>query len=73
MVKACFVSKMAVLRDRTMTAETVLDNIRFTEAERAEIFLGKRDAVSSRLQKVVTALRGISKAREEKRIKQPTR
>lgn len=63
--KVSLESKMVALRDRAMTAETILDHTQLMEPESEEKFLGEHDAACATLHEVVSALRRIIKAREE--------
>lgn len=50
-----------------MKAEMTFDSLRLNQAEKVEKCLGKRDAASTHLHEVVSALRRIIKARKEKK------
>lgn len=64
-VQESWKEKVEAWREKTLTAENTLNNIRFAKSERAEKFLGERDAASARLHDDVSALQWIIKLRKE--------
>lgn len=57
------------LRTQAQTDDNNLDQIRLTEAERAEKALAERDVANTRFHKVVAALRRIIMSQERKKEK----